>query len=118
MSNTVSQDVELQEFEATYQALVIEHFGTAVVPVADQIPLTEQLLAEADMGDVPHRGKMHHIAPLALDPTDAAVIQAAVRPPGGVPRLVTMGALLGVPLLLGWLLIALLFPSASTPATA
>ena len=80
MPASLSRDPELQEFELLYQQLVQEAFGTAVVAAADLLPFDEQLIHNAEQWRCPASGEMHHIAPVALDPTEEAVIRA------GTPR--------------------------------
>jgi hypothetical protein len=116
MSVRLSSDPELQEFELLYQQLVQEAFGTAVVAAADLLPLDEQLIHNAEQGDVPHRGAMHHIAPVALDPTEEAVIRAGTPRPTGVTRLPLLIGVILAPLLGTWLLLGMLFPAAPAPA--
>jgi hypothetical protein len=115
MPASPSSDPELQEFELLYQQLLQEAFGTAVVAAADLLPLDEQLIRNAEHGDVPHRGAMHHIAPVVLDPTEEAVIRAGTQRPTGVARLPLLAGVILAPLLGTWLLLGMLFPAAPAP---
>src|SRR5690349_7261425 len=115
MTGSLSSDPELQEFEQLYQQLVQEAFGTAVVAAADLLPLDEQLIRNAEQGDVPHRGEMHDIAPVALDPTEEAVIRAGTPRPTGVARLPLLAGVILAPLLGTWLLLGMLFPAPPAP---
>jgi hypothetical protein len=110
-----SGEAELQEFEATYARLVAEAFGPDAASARELVAFDEELIQGAGHGDVPHRGRMHRIAPGALDPTDEAVIRAGAPRPPGARQFALVAAGIFAPLLVGGLLIAALFPPGAAP---
>jgi len=103
-------DPEGQEFADTFEQLLTERFGHTSVPLAEALTLVETLIGEAEQGAVPHHGQIHHIAPVVLDPTERATIQAGTQAAGGIPKWVQAVGMIGGALLVAFMLIMVLFP--------
>ena len=106
-----SPDPAGQEFTAGFEQLLTARFGHTNVTVGDALPLIETLIGEAEQGAVPHHGQIHHIAPVVLDPTDRATIQAGTQAAGGVPKWLQAGGMIGGAVLGAFILITVLFPA-------
>jgi hypothetical protein len=82
------------DFAATYDRLKKERFGPGVVTEEQELQFVEELIRQAEAGDVAHNGVIHHIVPAEINYLDEATL-AATQPPRGLtrPQIAIVGAL-------------------------
>lgn len=77
-------DPETIEFEAMYKKALRGRFGNILVVDTDELGFCKELVEQAERGDVPHSGEMHHVVPTSLDYTHetmaAAITGSALMP--------------------------------------
>lgn len=94
------------DFAATYDALKTAYFGPGVVTDEQELAFVEELIRQAEAGDVAHNGAIHHITPAEINYLDEATL-AATQPRRGLsrPQLALLGALGAA--LLGYIVLTL-----------
>lgn len=115
--STRTNDPEVAQFEAMYQAKLTERTGGGVVADEVELELVDDLIRGAQAGDVELNGRMAHVSPGSIDPADPAYIEAEVaggpREGAGLPTLIAMGAL--VLAFIGYVIVTVLGLNNSAP---
>ncbi len=82
------------DFAATYERLKQQQFRGGVVTEEQELQFVEELIRQAETGDVAHNGVIHHIVPAEINYLDEATLAATQTPRGlSRPQLALIGAL-------------------------
>jgi hypothetical protein len=105
------------DFMATYDRLKATYFGPGIVTDEQELAFVEELIRQAEAGDVAHNGAIHHITPAEINYLDEATLAATQPRPGlSRPQLAILGALGAA--FIGYILLTLLSGLLPSPVSA